>query len=61
MAMGNINAQPVNTAMRDFIKINYLTTLVKGNTCFKGQSSCINIILTKKGSNLNTQTLVKLV
>ena len=45
MAMGNTNTQPVNTAMRDFIKINYLITLVRGNSCFKGQNSCINTIL----------------
>ena len=48
MAMGNTNAQPVNTAIRDFIKINYFITLVRGNTCFKGQNSCINTILTKR-------------
>ena len=45
--MGDFNAQPLDSAMKDFIKVNGLINLIKGNTCFKGQGSCIDLILTK--------------
>ena len=41
--MGDFNAQPLDSAMRDFL-IN-LINLFKGNTCFKGHGSCIDLIL----------------
>ena len=34
--------------MKDFIKVNGLINLIKGNTCFKGQGSCIDLILTNR-------------
>ena len=42
--MGDFNAQPLDSAMKDFIKVNGLINLIKGNTCFKGQGSCIDLI-----------------
>ena len=45
--MGDFNAQPLDSAMKDFIKVNGLMNLFKGNTCFKGHDSCIDVILTK--------------
>ena len=44
--MGDFNAQPLDSAMKYLIKINGLMNLIKGNTsCFKGQGSCIDLIL----------------
>ena len=34
--MGDFNAQPLDSAMKDFIKVNGLINLIKGNACFKG-------------------------
>ena len=45
--MGDFNAQPLDSAMKDFIKVNGLMNLFKGNTCFKGHDSHIDVILTK--------------
>ena len=45
--MGDFNAQPLDSAMKDFIKVNGLMNLFKGNTCFKGHDSYIDVILTK--------------
>ena len=48
--MGDYNAQPLDSAMKDFNKVNGLINLIKGNTCFKGQGSCIDPILTNRFS-----------
>ena len=34
--------------MKDFIKVNGLINLIKGNTCLKGQGPCIDLILTNR-------------
>ena len=47
--MSDFNAQRLDSAMKDFIKVNGLINLIKGNTCFKGQGSCINLILANRG------------
>ena len=36
IVIGDFNAQPLDSAMKDFIKVNGLINLIKGNTCFKG-------------------------
>ena len=48
--MGEFNAQSLDSVMKDFIKVNGLINLIKGNTCFKGQGSCIDLILAKRRS-----------
>ena len=60
--MGNFNAQPLFSAMKDIIKVNGIIKLINVNTCFKGQGSCIDIILTipTGSSHLNTPTITKL-
>ena len=60
--MGNFNAQPLLSAMKDIIKVNGIIKLINVNTCFKGQGSCNDIILTipTEGSHLNTPTITKL-
>ena len=37
--------QPLDRAMKNFIKVNGLINLINGNTCFKGQCSCIDLNL----------------
>ena len=46
--MRKFNAQPLDSAMKDFIKANGLLNLIKGNTCFKVQGSSTDLILTNK-------------
>ena len=46
--MGDFNAQPLDSSMKDFIKVNGLIYLIKENACFKGQDSCIDLILTNR-------------
>ena len=46
--MGDFNAQPLDSSMKDFIKENGLIYLIKGNACFKGQDPCIDLILTNR-------------
>ena len=43
--MCDFNAHLLDSAMKDFIKVNGLINLIKGNTCLKGQDSCIDVIL----------------
>ena len=40
--------QPLDRAMKNFIKVNGLINLIKGNACFKGQGSCIDLNLTNR-------------
>ena len=54
--MGDFNAHSYDSVMKDFIKVNGLIKLVKGNTYFKGQGSCIDLEVFIK-----TQTFTKLV
>ena len=46
--IGDFNTQALDSAMKDFIKVNGLINLIKGNTWFKGQDSCIDLILTSR-------------
>ena len=46
--MGAFNAQPPDSVMKNFIKVNGLINSIKGNTCFKWQGSCIDLILTNR-------------
>ena len=46
--MGDFNAQPLDTVMKNFIRVNDLISIIEENTCFKGQSSCIDLILTNR-------------
>ena len=46
--MADFSAQPLDSAMTDFVKVNGLINLIKGNTCFKGKNSCIDLILTNR-------------
>ena len=43
--MGDFSAKPLDSVMKDFIKVNDLVNLMKGNTCFKGHGSYIELTL----------------
>ena len=42
--MSDFNAQPLDSAIKNFIKVNGLINLIKGNACVKGQSSYCELI-----------------
>ena len=45
IVMGDFNAPPLDSVIKDFIKVIGLIKLIKENTCFKGQGSRIDLIL----------------
>ena len=55
--MGDFNAHSYDSAMKDFIKVNGLIKLIKGNTYFKGQGYYIDLILTNKMFSLKHKLL----
>ena len=46
--MGNFNGHHHDNAMKDSIKVDGLINLTKGNTYFKGQGFCPDLILTNR-------------
>ena len=46
--MGDLNSQPNDSIRKDFMEANRFINLIKSNTCFKGKSSCIDLILTNR-------------
>ena len=45
IVMDDLNSQPNDSTMKDFLEANSFMNLIKSNTWFKGKSSCIDIIL----------------
>ena len=48
LIMSDFNLEPSDSALMGFLNSNNLTNLIKTNTCFKGKSSCIDLILTNR-------------
>ena len=48
MILHDFKLEPTGSAQRGFLDSNSLTNLIKTNTCFKGKSSCIDLILTNR-------------
>ena len=46
--LGDFNLEPSNPNIVLFMKNQDLFNLVKNNTCFKGEGSCIDLILTNR-------------
>ena len=46
--MVDFNAWYLDSTMKDFFKVIGLINLIKGNTCFKGKGSDIDLLLTKR-------------
>ena len=56
--IGDLNCEPSDSVIRDFMNINNLSNMVKDPTCFKSNNpKCIDLILTNgKGSLKSTTT-----
>ena len=48
VVFGEINVEPTNPVMINFMDSQNFTNLIKNNTCFKGVGSCIDLILTNR-------------
>ena len=46
--LGDFNLEPSNPSIVSFMNNQNLFNLVKSNTCFKGEGSCIDLILTNR-------------
>ena len=46
--LGDFNLEPSNPSIISFMNNQNLFNLVKSNTCFKGEGSCIDLILTNR-------------
>ena len=46
--LGDFNMEPNSPILLPFMQSLYLFNIIKSNTCVKGKSTCINLILTKK-------------
>ena len=44
----NVNMEPSNSVLKIFMQSHNLFNLIKSNTCLKGSSSCIDLILTNR-------------
>ena len=51
--MDDFNIQPLDSAMKNVIKVNVLFRLIKEKVFFKGQGSCIDLILTNRRFSFN--------
>ena len=48
VVFGDFNLEMSHPVMLSFINNENFVNLVKGNTCFKGKNSCIDLILTNR-------------
>ena len=48
IVMSDFNSQSTDSILEDFAEANGFINLIKSNTCFKGNDSCINLILTNR-------------
>ena len=46
--LADFNLEPSNPSIVSFMNNQNLFNLVKSNTCFKGEGSCIDLILTNR-------------
>ena len=55
----DFNLNPTDPLMMTFLNEHDLINLIKNNTCFKGEGSCIDLILTNRKFSLKTLLLLK--
>ena len=57
----DFNVEPTEAAMGEFVKVYFLTNLVKGSSCIKNpdRPSWINLILTSKSKSFQTSQIIK--
>ena len=57
---GDINVEPTDNAMEEFMKVYNLKNLVKGATCFKNlEKPCNDLILTNKIKSVQTSYIIE--
>ena len=57
---GDINVEPTDNAMEEFMKVYDLKNLVKGATCFKNlEKPCNDLILTNKIKSVQTSYIIE--
>ena len=54
--LGDFNLKPTDPLMMSFLNEHDLINLIKNNTCFKGEGSCIDLILTNRKFSFKTST-----
>ena len=54
IAIGDFNFEPNDTTLKHFLDSNGLYNLLKGQSCFKGKTSLIDLILTNRNFSLNS-------
>ena len=54
--LGDFNLKPTDPLMMTFLNEHDLINLIKNNTCFKGEGSCIDLILTKRKFSFKNST-----
>ena len=54
--LGDFNLKPSDPLMMTFLNEHDLINLIKNNTCFKGEGSCIDLILTNRKFLLKNST-----
>ena len=52
LILGYFNLEPTDSALMGFLESNSLTNLIKTNTCFKIECSCIDLVLTNNKFSL---------
>ena len=54
--LGDFNLKPTDPLMMTFLNEHDLINLIKNNTCFKGEGSCIDLILTNRKFSFKNST-----
>ena len=59
--MGDLNAEPTENAMEEFMKLFNLKNLIKGPTCYKNpdKPSCIDLILNNRSKSFHSSHIVE--
>ena len=59
--MGDLNAEPTENAMEEFMKLYNLKNLIKGPTCYKNpdKPSCIDLILSNRSKSFHSSHIVE--
>ena len=52
----SLNLKPTDPVMITFLNEHYLINFIKNNICFKGEGSCIDMILTNQKFSLKNST-----
>ena len=54
--LGDFNLKPTDPRMMTFVNEHDLINFIKNNTCFKGEASCIDLMLTNRQFSFKNST-----